>query len=136
MVHKYLFGVDGHDRLTSYLNFESGLVEKDCFFTFIIFNEQYLTQRCHKWKFQYIFSNFELVMIFVNFGQTMVDRSSWIVYETFRLVQINMVFNLWSQCDVPSYHHVLYMMLKGILVDASQIMVPKIWVFAWIFWKF
>ena len=42
MVHKLLIGVDGHDRLTSYLNFESGLVEKDYFFMSIIFNGHYL----------------------------------------------------------------------------------------------
>ena len=31
-------GVEGHDRLiSSYLNYESALVEKDCLFTIIIF---------------------------------------------------------------------------------------------------
>ena len=37
MVHNKLIGVEGHDRLTSYLNFDTGLVEQGCFFKFIIF---------------------------------------------------------------------------------------------------
>ena len=36
--------------------------------------------------FQKILSNFELAMYFGMFGQTTVDQSFWIVYETFRLV--------------------------------------------------
>ena len=33
-------GIEGYDRLiTSYLNYDSGLVEKDCWFTFIIFTD-------------------------------------------------------------------------------------------------
>ena len=57
------------------LNYESGLVEKDCLFTFINFHGQYLTHRCHKWKFEKILSYFELVMNFESFGQTTVDQS-------------------------------------------------------------
>ena len=41
-------------------------------FMFIIFNGHYLIQICHKWRFQKILGNFELVMNFGNFGQTMV----------------------------------------------------------------
>ena len=64
--------------------------------------------------------NFELVMNFGTFGQTTVDNSLWIVYETFRLVHIYGV--LWSQCDVPSHHHVLYTWLwKEILVHDARI---------------
>ena len=64
--------------------------------------------------------NFELVMNFGRFGQTTVDNSLWIVYETFRLVHIYGV--LWSQCDVPSHHHVLYTWCwKGILVHDARI---------------
>ena len=64
--------------------------------------------------------NFELVMNFWRFGQTTVDNSLLIVYETFRLVHIYGV--LWSQCDVPSHHHVLYTWCwKGILVHDARI---------------
>ena len=92
-----------HDRLTSYLNFESGLVEKDCFFMFIIFNGRYLTQICHKWRFQKILSNFELVMNFGNFGQTTVDDwSLWIVYETFRWSKWYFVVTMW--CTMTTSH--------------------------------
>ena len=65
--------IDSHRRSTLRV---AGLVEKDCFFMFIIFNGRYLTQRCHKWRFKKILSNFEWwVMIFGSFGQTMVDQS-------------------------------------------------------------
>ena len=50
------------------------------------FYRQYLTHRCHKWKFEKILSYFELVMNFESFGQTMVDQSLWIAYETLRSV--------------------------------------------------
>ena len=98
-----------HDhRLTSYLNFESGRIGRErLFFMFIIFNGQYLTQRCNKWRFKKIWAilNDELWFLeaLVKLWLTRAFVNS--VYETFRLVQ--MVFNLWSQCVVPSYHHVL-----------------------------
>ena len=38
MVQEYLIGVEGQDRLRSYLYYESGLVDKDCLFMFIIFH--------------------------------------------------------------------------------------------------
>ena len=45
------------------------------------------------------------------------------MYETFRWGPNGV---LWSQCDVPSHHHVLQMMLKGDFalvrsIDVSQI---------------
>ena len=46
----------------------------------------YLKHWCHKWRFQKILSNFELVMNFGRSGQTTVDQSLWIVYATFRLI--------------------------------------------------
>ena len=61
---------------TSTIYDDSGLVEKVCLFTFIIFHGQYLTCRCYKLRFQKIFlRNFELVMNFERFGQTTVDQS-------------------------------------------------------------
>ena len=51
MVHKSTLLIvagwgDMIDRLiTSYLNYDSGLVEKDCLFIFIIFHGQYLTNK-------------------------------------------------------------------------------------------
>ena len=62
------------------------VIERFFFFMFIIFNGHYLIQICHKWRFQKILSNFELVMNLGSFGQTMVDQSLWIVY--FRFVQM------------------------------------------------
>ena len=66
-------------------------------------------------------------MNFGKFGQTTYGWQEFvrIVYETFRLLQINGV--LWLQCDVP-YHttidHVVCMMLKGFLVDGASRMEP------------
>ena len=51
---------------------------------FIIFNGHYLIQICHKWMFQKILGNFELVMNFGSFGQTMV----WLEF-------VNSLWNFW-----------------------------------------
>ena len=77
---------------------------------------------CHKYvKVSKVLSNFELVMNFGSFGQTTVDHQSlWIVLcATFRFVQMHGI--LWSKCNVPSRHHVLCMMLKGILIDICML---------------
>ena len=72
----------------------------------IIYNGHcYLIQIFHKWRFQKILGNHELVMNFGSFGQTMVCLDSlWLVYETCRWGPNGV---LWSQCDVPFHHHVL-----------------------------
>ena len=133
-------GVEGHDRLIIVPQLWE-CIGRDiyCLFTIIIFHGQYLTQICYKWRLQKILSNFELVMNFGRFGQTTVDQSLWIVYETFRLVQ--MLFcghNTWHV-----YHHTIMcftcMMLNWIFVDAcmpNKMRGPEIWVLAWISWKF
>ena len=45
------------------------------------------------------------------------------IQATFRFVQMHGI--LWSKCNVPSRHHVLCMMLKGILVDIYIYMLHK-----------
>ena len=75
MANKYQIGFERHDRLTSYLNYDSGLlIDKDCLFTFIIFHGQYLTHIWHKWR---LACNLELVMKYGRSGQTTVDQSFW-----------------------------------------------------------
>ena len=88
VVQKYLFGVDGHDRITCYLSFESGLVHRDCLFKLIIFYGHHLSQSCQIWRYHNIFEDFELVMIFLRSGQTRVDQSLCKVYETFWFGQL------------------------------------------------
>ena len=74
MANKYQIGFERHDRLTSYLNFDSGLlIDKDCLFTFIIFHGQYLTHIWHKWRFQKILSmqfwiSYEIWKVWSNYG--------------------------------------------------------------------
>ena len=63
--------IDSHR--TSTLIWQSGLFDKDCLFTFIIFHGQYWTHICHEWRFQKILINLELVMNFGRFGETTVD---------------------------------------------------------------
>ena len=56
--------------------------------------------------------NFELVMNFGRFGQTTVDNSLWIVYETFRLAPHIWCFVVTMWCTItPSC--ALHVMLKG-----------------------
>ena len=86
MVHKYVAncGVEGHDRLvTSCINYESGLVEKDCLFTFINFHGQYLTHTyiCHKRRLQKILINFELLMNFRRFCSNNIMVETIIICE-------------------------------------------------------
>ena len=66
------------DSWRSYLNFESGLLDKDYLFTIIIFHGHALLDRhTYAMRFQNILSNFELYEIWKGFVDqtTVVDKS-------------------------------------------------------------
>ena len=72
----------------------------------------HLKHICHEWKVSIDFENFELVMNFGRFGQTMYSNL-WMVYETFRLVGQNVMYHHTIMCA-------LHVLLKGILLNAWQ----------------
>ena len=109
----------GHDRLTSIVPqlWDRGLLDKDCLLHIYYFSWTVLDTHI-PWvkRSKYFEQSWISYMNFRRFGQTTVDNSLRIVYETFRLVNIYMVFCGHNMCDVctitPSWC-ALHVMLKG-----------------------
>ena len=115
-------GRDRHVRLTSYTSIiyeiYSGLVEKDCLFTFFSWTERVCTWHTHKpyWKvsrdYEKFWISYEYWKVWSNYDIYWPEFVSSVRMQL--LIWLVQIVFLWSRFDFPSHNHVLFMMLKGI----------------------